>query len=63
MSSCSPLTAPEEAALQALTSFRHGFTAESYKESPAEDVIPILLPWGDDRKARYQFRGDEYSRQ
>jgi hypothetical protein len=40
-----------------------GFSAESYKESPAEDVIPILLPWGDDRKARYQFRGDEYLRQ
>jgi hypothetical protein len=40
-----------------------GFTAESYKESPAEDVIPILVPWGDARKARYQFRGDEYLRQ
>jgi hypothetical protein len=40
-----------------------GFDAASYKEAPAEDVIPVLLPWGDDRKARYQFRGDEYSRQ
>jgi hypothetical protein len=40
-----------------------GFSATTYKESPAEDMIPVLLPWGDDRKARYQFRGDEYLRQ
>jgi len=40
-----------------------GFTQASYQESPAGDVAPILLPWGDDKKARYQFRGDEYLRQ
>jgi hypothetical protein len=40
-----------------------GFTQDSYHESAAEDVIPILLPWADDRRARYQFRGDEYLRQ
>jgi hypothetical protein len=37
-----------------------GFTQASWRESPARDAIPILLPWGDDRKARYQFSGDEY---
>jgi len=55
-----------------------GFTRESYRESPAEDMIPVMVPWGDDRcstsgsaaatrrdtcRARYQFRGDEYLRQ
>jgi hypothetical protein len=37
-----------------------GFTQASWRESPSSDAIPILLPWGDDRKARYQFQGDEY---
>jgi hypothetical protein len=37
-----------------------GFTQASWREQPAHDAIPILLPWGDDRKARYQFSGDEY---
>jgi hypothetical protein len=40
-----------------------GFTQANYQESPASDIAPILLPWGDDKKARYQFRGDEYLRQ
>jgi hypothetical protein len=39
-----------------------GFTQASYHEAAAEDVIPVLLPWGDDKKAHYVFRGDEYSR-
>jgi hypothetical protein len=39
-----------------------GFTQASYREAPAEDMIPILLPWGDERQARYQFSGDEYRR-
>jgi hypothetical protein len=39
-----------------------GFTQANYQESPAEDMAPILLPWGDDKKARYQFSGDEYRR-
>lgn len=40
-----------------------GWTAASYQESPAEDMVPVMLPWSDDRKARYQFQGDEYRRQ
>jgi len=40
-----------------------GFNQDNYKESPADDIVPILLPWGDDKKARFQFRGDEYFRQ
>jgi hypothetical protein len=39
-----------------------GFTQASYQEAPAGDMIPILLPWADERRARYQFRGDEYLR-
>jgi hypothetical protein len=39
-----------------------GFTAATWRESPAEDAIPVMLPWGDDKKAQYQFRGDEYLR-
>lgn len=40
-----------------------GFTQDSYREAPADDMIPVMLPWSDDRRARYQFRGDEYLRQ
>jgi len=39
-----------------------GADATSWREQPAEDVIPILLPWGADKKALYQFRGNEYLR-
>ena len=39
-----------------------GFTQANYREAQAEDMIPILLPWADDRRARYQFSGDEYRR-
>jgi len=39
-----------------------GFTQANYQERPAEDMVPILLPWGDERRARYQFSGDEYRR-
>jgi hypothetical protein len=39
-----------------------GFTQANYHESEATDMIPILLPWGDDRRAVYQFSGDEYLR-
>ncbi len=39
-----------------------GWSQETYKESPADDVIPVLLPWADERRARYQFHGDEYQR-
>ncbi|MBI4508106.1 MAG: hypothetical protein HY698_00625 [Deltaproteobacteria bacterium] len=36
-----------------------GFTAENYLESPAEDMQPILLPWGETKEERWSFRGDE----
>jgi hypothetical protein len=39
-----------------------GFSAANFKEEPASDMVPILLPWGDDRRARYQFSGDQYRR-
>ncbi|MCU1277872.1 MAG: hypothetical protein JWM53_1418 [bacterium] len=39
-----------------------GVSAATWKESPAEDMIPVMLPWADDRHARYQFSGDEYKR-
>jgi hypothetical protein len=39
-----------------------GLSAAVYKETPTDDMIPILLPWADDRHARYQFAGDEYKR-
>jgi hypothetical protein len=40
-----------------------GFTQASYKENPATDVNPILLPWGETKKRRYRFEGDQYSEQ
>ena len=39
-----------------------GLSAANYHESPADDMIPVMLPWGDDKHARYQFSGDEYKR-
>jgi hypothetical protein len=39
-----------------------GVSAATWRESPADDMIPLLLPWADDRHARYQFLGDEYKR-
>ena len=37
-----------------------GWNAQNYREAPADDVVPILLPWSDKTKARYRFTGDEY---
>ncbi|MBI5480516.1 MAG: hypothetical protein HY906_16785 [Deltaproteobacteria bacterium] len=37
-----------------------GWNAQNYREAPADDVVPILLPWGDKTKARFRFTGDEY---
>jgi hypothetical protein len=37
-----------------------GFNAENYKEAPAEDMVPILLPWDGQKKQKFRFRGDEY---
>jgi hypothetical protein len=42
-----------------------GVSAATWNESPADDVIPVMLPWATDkdaRHARYQFNGDEYKR-
>jgi hypothetical protein len=39
-----------------------GLSATTFRETPASDLIPIMLPWADDRHARYQFAGDEYKR-
>ena len=39
----------------------HGLTAETYKEAPAEDVVPILLPWATPKKAIYTFDGEGYT--
>jgi hypothetical protein len=37
-----------------------GWTKDNYQEQPADDVIPILLPWSEKTKTRYRFKGDEY---
>ncbi|MCX7635657.1 MAG: hypothetical protein N2Z74_07940 [Syntrophales bacterium] len=37
-----------------------GWDASTFREEPADDVIPILLPWGEKRKAIYRFKGDEF---
>lgn len=39
-----------------------GLNAATFAEAPAEDMIPILLPWSSDKHARYEFVGDEYKR-
>ena len=38
----------------------NGWNADTYREAPASDVIPILLPWEEKKKARYRFAGDEF---
>ena len=37
-----------------------GFTAETFKETPATDCQSVLLPWGDEKKRVFRFEGDEY---
>lgn len=39
-----------------------GLDAESYHETPAADVEPILLPWGPIASRRYRFRGGGFTR-
>jgi len=39
-----------------------GVSAATWRETPTDDMIPLMLPWADDRHARYQFQGDEYKR-
>jgi hypothetical protein len=36
-----------------------GFSAANYADLPAEDVIPILLPW-QDKKTKYVYKGGQY---
>jgi hypothetical protein len=37
-----------------------GFTAETYKEAAAADIIPILLPWPRPTRATYTFTAEGY---
>src|SRR5262249_39822608 len=39
-----------------------GLSAATYHEPTSDDMIPVMLPWADDRHARYEFSGDEYRR-
>lgn len=39
-----------------------GFSEASYGELPAEDMIPILLPW-QDKKTRYVFKSGKFVKQ
>ncbi|HJL15468.1 MAG TPA: hypothetical protein RMH99_07435 [Sandaracinaceae bacterium LLY-WYZ-13_1] len=39
-----------------------GLDRESYRESPASDVEPILLPWGPVRSRRYRWGGRGFER-
>lgn len=36
-----------------------GFSAANYSDLPAEDVVPILLPW-QDKKTKYVYKGGQY---
>jgi hypothetical protein len=38
-----------------------GFTRESYREVPSGDCFSILLPWGEEKKRRFVFEGEEFS--
>jgi hypothetical protein len=39
-----------------------GFSAATYNELPAEDVVPILLPW-QDKKTRYVYKAGRFTKQ
>jgi hypothetical protein len=38
-----------------------GFTPETWNETPASDMAPILLPWGGKREEVWHFDGDQVS--
>lgn len=38
-----------------------GVTRDTWNETPAEDMVPILLPWGDKTKEVWHFDNDEVS--
>lgn len=39
-----------------------GLDRESYRETPADDVEPMLLPWGPIRSRRYRWDGNRFVR-
>jgi hypothetical protein len=39
-----------------------GFSAATYNELPAEDVVPILLPW-QDKRARYLYKAQKFTKE
>ncbi len=38
-----------------------GFTQASWNETPATDMVPILLPWGEKKQEIWRFEGDVVS--
>jgi hypothetical protein len=38
-----------------------GFTEATWRETPASDMMPILLPWGPKKQELWHFAGDEVS--
>jgi hypothetical protein len=46
-------------ALVIRTGQARGYTADSWNESPAEDMTPILLPWSEEKERRFHFQGEE----
>ena len=35
-----------------------GFTQDNYRETPAQDMHPVLLPWEDTQERAFAFEGD-----
>ncbi len=38
-----------------------GFTQETFRERPASDAYPILLPWAEKKRRSFRFDGDEFA--
>jgi hypothetical protein len=38
-----------------------GFSAATWRETPASDMVPILLPWGDKKEEVWHFEGEQVS--
>jgi hypothetical protein len=38
-----------------------GFTEATWRETPASDMAPILLPWGDKKQEIWRFDADQVS--
>jgi hypothetical protein len=38
-----------------------GFSRTDYREVPCQDCFAILLPWGEEKKRRFVFEGEEFS--